>query len=111
MIRQQGQITYPPVRPTVDWSAPARDQLQSNVTANEEYTVHKITWHYLDNISPDSEEAERIKNKEGRGWATLDGRVVRNLNVGDSLVVWAKARFPGWSNHINGLSVRVFWAL
>lgn len=65
----------------------------------------------MDDIRADSAQAEEIEQRSGRGRATLDGRVVRELEVGDSIGVIGRARFGGWSNHVESVSVRVFWAV
>lgn len=85
--------------------------LQRNKVAQGKTQTHTITWHHLDSIDPDSAEAEEIQNSSGRGGATLDGRAVRRMNVGDEISVWGRARFPGWSNRVEGMSIRVFWAV
>lgn len=72
---------------------------------------YTIVWNHLDNIRADSSEAEEIENSQGRGRATLDGSKVRELEVGDSIAVWGRARFGGWSNFVIRLSVRVFWVV
>ncbi|KAL1959998.1 hypothetical protein VTO42DRAFT_666 [Malbranchea cinnamomea] len=90
---------------------PNAHTLQRNVVAQREVQTHKITWHYLDSVDPDSAEAEEIQNSHGRGSATLDGRAVRKMHVGDEISVWGRARFPGWSNTVEGMSIRVFWAI
>ena len=90
---------------------PAKHTLQRNVVARGTAKTHTITWHCMDSIDPDSEEAEEIQNAHGRGRATLDGRAVREMNIGDSIVVWVRARFPGWENIVEGMSIRVFWAV
>lgn len=90
---------------------PSANRLQTNPVAIGTTQNFRITWHYLDSIPPDSPEAEEIERSQGRGRATLDGRAVRNMQVGDSVSVWARARFAGWANHVERLSVRVFWAV
>lgn len=87
------------------------NKLQSNKTAEKETQRYTITWHHLDNIDPTTPEAEEIERCQGRGRATLDGRRVRQIGLGDSVSVIARARFGGWTNHIDQLSVRVFWAV
>jgi hypothetical protein len=71
----------------------------------------ELIWHYRNNIQPDSPAAYDIEKTTGRGRATLDGRFVRELQVGDSIAVWARARFPGWANHVHRASVTVYWAV
>ncbi|RAK74136.1 uncharacterized protein BO72DRAFT_435968 [Aspergillus fijiensis CBS 313.89] len=90
---------------------PSPHKLQSNRTADKNTQLHRITWHYLDNIPSDSSEAEDIENSQGRGRATLDGSQVRALEVGDAIQIWGRARFGGWINHVERVMVRVFWAV
>lgn len=90
---------------------PRDDKLVVNRARVGEPHSTEITWHYLDNVEPDSPEADRIEHTCGRGRDTLDGRGVRQLEVGDSLALWARARFPGWTNHVHEASARVFWAV
>lgn len=90
---------------------PTAYSLQRNKVAQKQTIKHTVTWHYLDNIDPDSAKAEEVQNSSGRGSATLDGRLVRGMNVGDEISIWGRARFPRWSNKVEGLSARVFWAV
>jgi len=90
---------------------PTSCRLQSNRVAVKETQRYHITWHYSDAISPDSKEASRIELKEGRGSETLDGSEVRSMKLGDTVSVWARARFPGWVNYVKSASLRVFWAI
>lgn len=90
---------------------PRDDKLVVNRAKVREPHGVEITWHYLDNVEPDSPEAHQIEDTQGRGRCTLNGRVVRQLEVGESLALWARARFPGWTNYVHEASVRVFWAV
>jgi hypothetical protein len=89
---------------------PEPTKLQCNRTATINSTDYHIVWHYLDDLPADSPEAEQIERETGRGRATLDGSAVRNMKVGDEVSVWLRARFAGWRNHVDKMSVRVFWA-
>lgn len=84
--------------------------LQKNVMAERTAKEHVVTWSYFDNIDPESPEADQLETK-GRGRASATGQWVRDLKVGDVVTVWAKARFPGWSNHIQALKIDVYWAV
>jgi hypothetical protein len=84
--------------------------LQKNLTAVNTFQDHTITWSAEDNVDPKSPEGEALQD-QGRGKSTLNGEFVRNLKVGDSITVWAKARFPGWSNIITDVKVDVYWAV
>lgn len=101
----------PPLRPfRIKPFLPEPTKLQCNRTATINSTDYHIVWHYLDGIAADSPEAEQIERETGRGRATLDGSAVRNMKVGDEVSVWLRARFAGWRNHVDKMSVRVFWA-
>lgn len=90
---------------------PRGDKLQSNKAHVSKLQEHHIVWHYLDNVSPDSPEAEEVERMQGRGSLTLDGRGVRELEVGDSIAVWARARFPWWLNRVARARVQIYWAI
>ncbi|KAK2762151.1 hypothetical protein FQN54_001159 [Arachnomyces sp. PD_36] len=90
---------------------PGPKTLQKNVTAKGEATKHEITWNYWDSLDPDSEEAEEQAKKLGRGRATMNGEFVREMEVGDSVVLWARARFPGWRNTVHKAEIKLFWAV
>ncbi|SPO00196.1 uncharacterized protein DNG_03045 [Cephalotrichum gorgonifer] len=84
--------------------------IQCNRTANGRPETHTITWSYTDDVHPDSAAAEALVEK-GRGRETGMGAFVRSLMVGDEVSVWAKARFPGWTNHVLSIGIDVYWAL
>ncbi|KAJ5600011.1 hypothetical protein N7450_001078 [Penicillium hetheringtonii] len=90
---------------------PRSKQVQMNGARVSETQDREITWHYLDGIEADSTAAHDIERRLGRGRYTLDGRVVRELEVGDSIALWGRARFGQWANHVFEASVRVFWAI
>lgn len=90
---------------------PGADKIQLNGARVSDTQDVEIVWHYQDDIQPDSPAASDIEKAKGRGRATLDGRFVREMQVGDSIAVWARARFPGWSNHVYRASVTVYWAV
>ncbi|KAL4872195.1 hypothetical protein BDV12DRAFT_162467 [Aspergillus spectabilis] len=90
---------------------PRGNALQRNRARIQRAKRHTIVWHHLDNIADSSPEAEDIERYEGRGRETLSGKQVREMELGDSILVWARARFPGWVNYVDELSVRVFWAI
>lgn len=90
---------------------PRGNCLQRNRARTQPGKRHNIVWHYLDNIAPDSPEASDMEHDTGRGRDTLGGKQVREMEVGDSIMVWARARFSGWVNYVDELSIRVFWAV
>ncbi|KAL3465372.1 hypothetical protein BJX64DRAFT_285631 [Aspergillus heterothallicus] len=90
---------------------PRQNALQRNRTRVQQPQRHVVTWHYLDDMAADSPEAEELERSRGRGRNTLAGKQVRELEPGDSIMVWARARFPGWVNYVDEFSVRVFWVV
>jgi quercetin dioxygenase-like cupin family protein len=106
--RGQEKVHY---APDDDLLLPRNNKLKVNGSRVSELQNSVITWHYQDDIQPESAEAYEIERSQGRGRLTLDGRGVRELEVGDSIALWARARFPGWRNHVDFASVRIFWAV
>lgn len=90
--------------------APNATCLQKNLTATRDVTEHVITWSADDHINPESPEADALE-EQGRGKASLNGEFMRNLKMGDSITVWGKARFGGWSNFVTEVKVDVYWAV
>ncbi|TPX11102.1 uncharacterized protein E0L32_007963 [Thyridium curvatum] len=90
---------------------PSAKMLQSNVVVDKHMRTHRITWSWTDNITnPESAEAKDLE-EQGRGTLSADGEFVRNLQLGDVVTVWAKARFPGWVNHVQKVQVKVYWTI
>lgn len=89
---------------------PSSTSLQANVVAGKTDKEHVITWSADDNVQEDSPEAIVLEN-EGRGKATGNGNFVRDLQMGDIITVWARARFPGWRNDVSKLAIDVYWAV
>lgn len=95
---------------------PTSQKLQSNRVAVRETQHFTVTWHYRDPHSPqpevqDDKEGEDVEKSTGRGRATFTGHIVRDLGIGDSIAIWARARFGAWQNHVHFVGVRVFWAV
>ncbi|KAF7865286.1 hypothetical protein EAF04_006263 [Stromatinia cepivora] len=84
--------------------------LQKNKTATRIPENHVITWRFDDNIHPESPEADKL-GEQGRGRETGNGDFVRNLQIGDVVTLWAKARYPGWANTIEDVSMEVYYAI
>ena len=89
---------------------PSHARIQSNVTAGKEIKEHIITWSYNDCIDPESPEGDELE-RQGRGRASATGKFVRNLQIGDIITVWARARFPGWSNRAEEVRIDIYWAV
>jgi hypothetical protein len=68
---------------------PNSNTLQVNRVATHETAHHRIVWHFRDSSPQSSNDDRSIVPQTGRGRATMDGRMVRNMSVGDQVVVWA----------------------
>lgn len=101
--------------PTYDYVHPLHHQpkfeIQRNRTATKGWQDYTITWLYLDDAGPESEEARILDEEKGRGRATCDGTFVRDLKLGDVITVWGKARFGGWVNNVEKVKIDVYWAV
>jgi hypothetical protein len=73
-------------------------------------THHIVTWTDLDDVEEGSPEAFAAE-KRGQGWKSYDGSFVRDLQVGDCITLWMRARFPGWTNDAVKAKITVFWAV
>jgi hypothetical protein len=105
---------YPPDRQPLEPAHPLLPQpntLQCNALAFGGPITHEITWSYLDSLDADSDRARQLAESSGRGRETMNGEFVRQMKVGDSVALWAKARFPGWENNVHNAEVKVFWAV
>lgn len=90
------------LHPSHEWT------IQKNRAAIRNSTTHKVVWSWKDDVNPLT--AEQL-GELGRGAATGNGDFVRNLRLGDVVTVWAKARFAGWTNHVERVKVDIYWAL
>lgn len=111
VLEDEGGAVKKHFEPSDELLLPRSKQLQMNSARVSETQNRVITWHYLDGVLSESTEAYDVERTQGRGRHTLDGHVVRELEVGDSIALWGRARFPGWVNHVYGASARVFWAV
>ncbi|KAI0487430.1 hypothetical protein F4859DRAFT_464920 [Xylaria cf. heliscus] len=84
--------------------------IQSNRVAEHDWQQYHIEWSWTDRVDPKSNAAKELA-ANGRGSATGDGSFIRSLKVGDMVTVWGHARFPGWTNSIQKVQVRTYWAL
>ncbi|EGX90207.1 hypothetical protein CCM_06626 [Cordyceps militaris CM01] len=80
-----------------------------NKRAHRDWQDHVITWTCYDDVKSDSDAGQALE-ENGRGRETGDGEFVRSLKVGDVVTIWAKARFPGWTNNLRAASIDVYWA-
>lgn len=101
--------------PEYEYSHPlwAHDVLsiQRNRVATREFADHCVTWRWDDSlVDPDSEEEKAIDDA-GRGKSSGNGEFVRRLKMGDVVTIWAKARYAGWVNNIERVSVDIYWAV
>lgn len=84
--------------------------IQHNRLAVRAPEHHRVEWRATDDVDPESAAADDLV-AAGRGRATGDGAFVRALKLGDMITVWGRARFPGWSNNVERVEVRVYWAV
>ena len=84
--------------------------IQKNKTASKRSRTYRVTWSYLDDTDPESIEGIALADM-GRGSETATGEFVRNLELGDMVTIWGKARFPGWVNVVEKAKVEIFWAV
>lgn len=84
--------------------------LQKNKTAMIETQEYTIVWRFDDDVHPESPEADELE-AQGRGRETANGDFIRALKIGDVVTIWAKARFPGWVNAVEDVSMDIYWAV
>lgn len=89
---------------------PSGTALQKNVTGSRNTKEHVITLSCFDNINPESVDAKNLE-AIGRGRETGTGDIVRNLQIGDVVTVWAKARYSQWINHVEEVKIDIYWAV
>lgn len=94
-----------PLYPQPKWT------IQRNLAGTRQWSNHQVTWSYLDNINPESDEGQKLDEKLGRGRETGDGSFIRDLKMGDVITVWGKARFRQWYNNVEKVKIEVFWAV
>jgi hypothetical protein len=89
-----------------------RLQIQCNKTAHRQTVEHQVVWRATDDVDAETnaEAAEKLYGC-GRGKETGNGRFVRDLQLGDVVTVWGKARFGAWVNYIEYARVDVYWAI
>ncbi|KAM3456595.1 hypothetical protein MY3296_001550 [Beauveria thailandica] len=75
-----------------------------NKRAHRDWQDHTITWACYDDVQADTDGGKALE-ENGRGRETGDGEFVRNLQLGDVVTLWAKARFPGWVNNVKAASI------
>ncbi|XDG07542.1 hypothetical protein ABKA04_007157 [Annulohypoxylon sp. FPYF3050] len=90
---------------------PNEDHLiQKNKHAVGTFQTYHVEWSWDDDIDPESPLATQSLKQAGRGTGTGNGEFLRTLRLGDMITVWGHARFPGWTNNIQRVEVKVYWA-
>lgn len=90
---------------------PNEDHLiQKNKHAVGTFQTYHVEWSWDDDIDPESPLATQSLKEAGRGTGTGNGEFLRTLKLGDMITVWGHARFPGWTNNIQRVEVKVYWA-
>lgn len=74
---------------------------------------HRIVWHYLDNLNVQSDTKSEVSKSQNSGseTATAAAKFVRDLKVGDTIALWAKAKQREWLNLGQYVSIVVTWAV
>ncbi|KAI6151604.1 hypothetical protein BKA82DRAFT_1001610 [Pisolithus tinctorius] len=90
-------------------SIPNDKLLQRNLHAVYKTSHHTVKWSHTDEAV--SAEDQHALEDLGRGRLSGDGSFVRNLKVGDCIVLWASARFPGWQMYAEKAKISVYWAV
>ena len=109
ILRDAGFATVqPPIFPAEE-GLEGDYHLQHNVQSKAQPTEHRIVWSYLDNMDPATSGQEL--SDVGKGSRSGDGTFVRCLQAGDCIALWARARYPAWSNFLDSASVSVYFAI
>jgi len=86
-------------------------KIQCNELAALRIREHRVVWNHTDDIDPKDEEATKTLAECGRGKETGNGKFINEMQIGDMVTIWAKARFPGWWNQIESVNVDVYWVV
>ncbi|EAU86681.1 hypothetical protein CC1G_07339 [Coprinopsis cinerea okayama7 len=84
--------------------------LQKNVRASHDEVMHEIVWdgkdvpREADGLT--SEEEATSEKGSGLGYG-----FVRQLQAGDHIAIFARAQYPGWTNHVVGVDMQIFYSM
>jgi len=79
--------------------------VQHNVVASNEPRSHTVIWTEFEDEAAHHNPSS-LKGREGLGH-----ELVRSLEPGDRVMLIAKARFPGWANHVSSGSIEIYYSL
>ncbi|KIY66424.1 hypothetical protein CYLTODRAFT_431794 [Cylindrobasidium torrendii FP15055 ss-10] len=79
----------------------SRWTITTNLTAVGSYTTHTLTW-----TREDSDDSDDLTEHQ-----KLGAKFVRLLDVGDRVALIARARYPGWANHIRSATIDVYFSV
>jgi hypothetical protein len=87
--------------------------LSRNCRADITPQRHNTTWDFLEEDELSVSALLQIYKGKGKGTAGVDGpgQIIRDLKAGDTISVWARARYPGWVNYVNKVTITVSWAI
>lgn len=71
--------------------------------------MYVVEWNYDDDVDFEDEVVVKKLYDVGRGEQMGNGEFVRNMRIGDVVIVWGKMRFGGWINNILLVKVEVYW--
>lgn len=99
----------PKYRYNFDLLHSAKLTVSKNKRAHRDWQKHQVTWSCFDDVKSESDGGKALEDG-GRGRESGDGEFVRNLELGDVVTLWAKARFPMWVNTVKYVRMDVYWA-
>ncbi|KAI4259548.1 MAG: hypothetical protein L6R42_004533 [Xanthoria sp. 1 TBL-2021] len=97
-----------------------QDVVQQNYQGDPVHRQHVVTWRYDEDLDPESFEADGIVTETG---THANGDFIRKLETGESIVLWARARFRPRKafdptagadpciNVVDRVRMHVFWAI
>ncbi|KAG1746974.1 hypothetical protein EDB19DRAFT_1688809 [Suillus lakei] len=95
---------------------PPTMKVRKNVAAKTSGSDHIMSWHSRDAPDRDSDGdcfwhfLDNTFDKDAAKAAEV-GRLVRSLQVGDCMTLWAHARFPNSEDKVQEARVTVYWAV
>jgi len=89
-----------PSRPGERW------RVQCNLTASSTVKIHKVVWYGGDIITAETEASTSQAKGAGAGRGFFEV-----LQSGDQVVLVVRAQYPGWTNHVYGAQVDIFYSI
>lgn len=80
--------------------------IQRNRRAEREMQRHHVEWTWLDDSITGEEDVGFLGHNPGG-----NGDFVRGLRLGDMVTIWGRARYAGWTNHVQRIDMRIYYAV